>query len=283
MTQTPDTTTPTRSRWRLLLLRVLLSGACPPVVSRALHRAVMADPAWRAAYDEHRHVERAASGTALSPGQVNLVEQLLVAALPAEPATRAATTTTTHWLMPAFAGAVAVLAFVVVRPATTPPSSWTARGGTDAPRVGVRARCIEGDAVVSEAEAGPRAPDGRLRCRRGALLSLALTNLESTASHVYVVGVSTGGELRFVAPFDEAASSQAVAAGTVDRPLDVVADTGAFADDEAITLFALFSQQPLQGTAIARTLRDLVGRGVRVQAIDRLPFDALTARIELLP
>ncbi len=294
--QTHTTPAPTHSRWRLLSFRVLLSPACPAWLSRSLHQAIRADSAWSAAYDQHRQLERVASGAALSTGQVDLVERLLFAELAATAPATAPTPTRQRWLVPAGAfgvsGAFAVLALVVVGPvlrssrATTDPSpaqSWTARGADDGPRVGVRARCIQGQQIVGDAEAGPRVADGRLRCPHGALLSLSLTNLEPTASFVYVVGVTAEGELRFVAPFDEVSSSIAVAPGTVDRPVDVVADTGVFGADDAITLFALFSPQPLRGGEIARTLRDFTRRGVRVQAIDRLPFDAFTARLELLP
>ena len=274
---------PTRSPWRLLLLRVLSSKMCPTSLARLLHRAVRTDPAWSAAYDEQRRLERVASRASLSAAQVDLVEQLLFAEL----GTSAPAEQPRRWLVPVGAlGVAAVLAFVVVKPApspTSPSTSWTARGADDAPRVGVRARCIEGQTIVGQAEAGPRGPDGRLRCPRGALLALSLTNLEATDSFVYVVGITGAGELRFVAPFAEASSSLAIAAGTVDRPVDVVADTAAFAADERITLLALFSPRALQGPEVARTLRDVTQRGVRVQAIDRLPFEALTARLELVP
>ena len=272
---------PTHSPWQLLLLRVLSSRWCPAPLASLLHKAVRADAAWSAAYDEQRRLERVGNGaSSLSAEQVDLVERLVFAELElASP-----TPSPRRWLVPAGAfGVAAVLAVVMTRPPTSTETAWTARGDQSAPHVGVRARCIEGQVIVGQAEAGPRAPDARLRCPRGSLLSLSLTNLERTASFVYVVGVTAAGELRFVAPFEESSSSMMIAADTVDRPLDVVADTGAFAAEERITLFALFSMNALQGAEVARTLRDISGRGVRVQAIDQLPLPALTARLELLP
>jgi len=285
MPHVTEHTEPTRSAWRLWLLRVLSSRACPTSLVRVLHRAIRNDPAWSAAYDEQRRLERIASRASLSAGQVDLVEELLFAELGAPAPAPAPTPEPRRWLIPVGAlGVAAIVAVVVIKPPSpSPSSSWTARGVDDAPRVGVRARCIEGQTIVGQGEAGPRGPDARVHCPRGALLALSLTNLDAVDSFVYVVGITGAGELRFVAPFTESSSSVAIAAGTVDRPIDVVADTGAFAADERITLLALFSPHALQGPQVARTLRDVTQRGVRVQAIDRLPLAALTARLELVP
>ena len=110
-----------------------------------------------------------------------------------------------------------------------------------------------------------------------------MTNLDAEAVYVYTVGVADDGHLRFISPFDESSSSLRIAPNSVDSPLDVVADTTALPPDEHIALFTLFSPKALRGADVARTLRDAQQRSVRVQSLDRLPFEAITTRIELRP
>lgn len=277
-----------------LLLRALLGGWLPRAWAQGVHRAIAKDAAWSAAYDAARRAERAASlpggkRRAFSAGQIDLVEDLIFAQLDAAqtqqgPQTQPAPAWWQQW-MPLAAAAALVVVFVNVP--SNVDDAYTARGGdaAEGARVGVRARCIDKDArrVVDEAEAGPRAPADSLRCPRGSLLSLSVTNLDDADVYVYAVGVADDGALRFFSPFDEPASSVKVARGTVDDPLDVVADTAAFPDDKGVALFTLFSARPLRGPDVARTLRDVQQRTGHVQALDRLPFDALTTRIDLLP
>lgn len=268
---------------RLGLLSLLVSGLCPSPVARLLHRRVLADPQWAAAYHRARRAERAGSGRSLSTGQADLLEQLILARVPAEASTATSSSGAT-WAPLAAACAVLVV-FVIGAEPPGPHSVWTSRGGDDAPRVGMRARCIDKGAqrVVDQAEVGPRAMSDVLRCPRGSLLSFSMTNLEKEPVYVYAVGVTDGGSLRFFSPFDESSTSLRVDANTVDHPLDVVADTGSLPDDDGIALFTLFSTHALRGADIARSLRSAGHRAVRVRALDQLPVDALTTRIEMNP
>lgn len=282
---------------RLGLLAVLVSGLCPAPLARFLHRRVLADPAWASAYHRARRAERAGSDRNLSTGQADLLEQLILSRVAGDASTSTLTSTltstSTHasaqtrsgaWAPLAAACAVAVV-FVVVGEPPARGTLWTTRGGDDAPRVGMRARCIDKVAqrVVDQAEVGPRAMSDVLRCPHGSLLSFSMTNLEKEPVYVYAVGVTDGGSLRFFSPFEESSTSLRVDANTVDHPLDVVADTGALPDDGGIALFTLFSTHALRGADIARSLRSAGQRAVRVRALDQLPVDALTTRIEMNP
>jgi hypothetical protein len=278
--------------FRSILVRVLLSGWCPAPLARAIHRMMQTDPAMSAAYSASRRIERAASGRAFSPGQVDLVEQLIMGAVAEAEAAESSRELSwaSSWravVAPLSAAAAMVFVFVAtgdnVQQPETAVDVWTTRGGS-APRVGVRARCIDAAArkIIDSAEAGPASDVDVLTCPRGGLLSLSITNLDDEAVYVYAVGVADDG-LRFLSPFSESSSSLRIAPNTVDVPLDVVADTAALPPDENIAIFTLFSPKALRGPDVARTIRAAQDRAVRVQSLDRLPVEALTTRIELRP
>ena len=269
------------------LRRVLtwhLLSSWPPEAVKAWTRTRMRDdPAWSAHYDALRAVERAAAGgVAFGPGQIDDGERRLLAAL-AEPTPERGSRRGAAFA--ALAAAVSVAAFVVVADGTPATDGWAARGAGDAARVGVRARCVdEGTGSVSaSAEVSPRHVVDALRCRPGSLLAFSLTNLEQQPAHVFVVGVAETGELRWYQPFDERATSAVVGAGTVDRPLAVAADTRQMPTDARVTLFALFSPTPIEGAAVARSVRTAQARGVPIGKVDRLPLEGVAqARIDLV-
>jgi hypothetical protein len=295
---TTSTTTPPEKPGFLgvLVVRALVSGACPAWLAARLLRAVVATRSWNAHYEALRRVERALSSTsqststrgasALAPGQVDLVESLILASVAPSPTPRLARArrffASPLVVFPAGAAA-GVVAMLVVRAPAPSEHKWTERGRGDAPHVGVRARCVDASAhrVVGQAEAGPRMVDDRLTCPRGDLLSVSLTNLETDPYYVFVVGVGANGALRFISPFDESSTAREATPGAVDQPLDVLADTASLPADGDVTLFTLFSKTPLSGAEVARRMRDARARGVAVHALAQLPFDAYTARIEL--
>ena len=282
-------TTPTlRQR---LLLRLLLGGALPSSWAKRVQQAIAADSVWSRAYSDARRAERAGA-RAFSAGQIDLGEALVLDAVALAEHEHAPHPSWWQQLAPMAAACALVGVFAVVdtsdkgasdKGASDKGADFVARGSSGPVRVGVRLRCLDAarGRVIDEAEAGPATSDA-LQCPRGGLVSFGLTNLEADDVYVYAVGVAADGALRFFSPFDEPSSSLKVEAGVVDRVLDVAADTAAFPAGD-VTVFTLFSARPLRGADVARTLRDVQQRTGRVQALDRLPLDALTARIDLRP
>lgn len=213
---------------------------------------------------------------AASPGQLDLVESLVLADV-AAPSPR-------HALrLPAFgalaAATAAVVLFVVVRgPATAElgDQALTERGGGgggDAPLVGVRLRCLDRSSqeVRSSAAAGPREPVASLSCARDDLLSAAFTNLSGKKMHVILVGVGAAGDLRWLQPFSPEGSSAALDDGTVDEPLPTAADLATLPYEGRIVVHAVFAAAPVDGRELSALLQSSRQGGVLSAALPRLP------------
>lgn len=274
-------TAPSLSPSRRMLTRLLLDGRAPARLLLFIHRRMRADVAWHAHYDALRHVELASAREDFGPAQTDLVERMIMAQLPSEQGRRPLLG------LLAAAGAAAALLLVLRPPSSHDGVPWTERGADRA--VGVRVRCIGhasaegGQGVVAEAEVAPGVARGGLACPRDALLSFSVTNRADEQRHVFVVGLSPAGDLRWYAPFVEGASSAPMPAGAIDELLPVVADTRRMPEDGRVTLHALFSERPLIGTEVARIVRGAAARGIAVGALERLPVPGVAqGRLELL-
>lgn len=263
---------------RRALTAWLFAGA-PPFVARAIHRALRQDVRWSAWYDALRRVERVGSSQALGTSQRELLEGLVLDAVAPAPHERSS-----FLLRPGIAAAAAcgaLLLFFVFPEATAPPAgdampALTERSlGEDAPLVGVKLRCLDSTQrhVLAHAQAGPSAPGAMLQCEKDNLLAFSLTNLSDAEQHIFAVGVSGTGELRWYAPFERGADAMRVQPGEIDRPLETAADLSRLPDDERVTLHLLFSRAPLNGESIRRELSSASRRGVLSTALDRLPID----------
>jgi hypothetical protein len=156
----------------------------------------------------------------------------------------------------------------------------TSRGGDDA--LGVRVRCLlegaAGPSVVDTAAAGARTPVAALHCPRGGLLAFSTTNLSETDQHVFVVGLTSAGERRWLAPFTAGGRSAWAPAGAIDQPLDIVADTTQLPDDIA-ALHVLIGPRPFDGDSVERQLAR--SPQLPLGKLGRLPVDIpVQARIE---
>lgn len=261
-----------------------LAGRLPSWVSRLVQARVARDAEWQATYDVLRRAERAAEGgSALSAAQRRRIEAGMFALLDEEdPQKRMG------WprlaIASTFAGAL-VVAIIGVGAARDDDDDWLARGAQSG-ALGMKVRC-----VVEEVER-PRvlgvavATDGisgRLTCPTGALLAFSLTNFREHDRFAFIVGLDAGGALRFVSPFVEDSESVRVSAGSVDQLLPVLADTAPFAGDARVTLYALFSDAPLTGGSLRRTIEGAALRGLAVGALDRLPVSSdVQARIDVV-
>jgi hypothetical protein len=266
-------------RFGKVLLAWELSGRLPGFMSRLVQERVATDVEWSAAYDVLRRSERAAEGTSgLSAAQRRRIEESLFAALPQEKSGRA---------LPVFGlAATAALAVVVVGLGVARGGDeWLARGQSKG-ALGMKVRCVLQEPPEPRVLAFAVAAEGisgRLVCPTGALLAFSLTNLREHDKYAFIVGLDEQGGLRFVSPFEEASESVRVAHGSVDEVLPILADTAPFIGDSRLTLYALFSDEPLRGGSLQRTIEGAVSRGLAVGALDRLPVSSdVQARIDLV-
>lgn len=261
---------------RRMLTRVLLDGRAPVRLLTIIHARMRADEVWHAHYHALRSVEQASARREFGPAQTDLVERMIMANLPPERSRRPLVG------LLATAGAAAAL-LLLVDFDDREASAWTERG-TAEHAVGVRVRCVDraAQAVVAEAEVAPSVARGGLGCPRGGLLSFSVTNRSDEERHVFVVGISAAGDLRWYAPFVEGASSAPMAAGAIDELLPVVADTSGMPADARVTLHAIFSDRALTGAEVALLVRGAAARGVSVGALERLPVPGVQqGRLEL--
>jgi hypothetical protein len=260
---------------RRRLLFALLDGRLPGPIARAVHARIGRDETWRAAYDGLRRAEMAATGQNPTARQADLVEQLVLTASEPPPRARLA-------VGAAFAAATAAALLVVLLP--SPSADELAPRGSVSERVGVRVRCLADGArpqLLAETLLAADAVGRPLACPAGSLLAFSLTNLSEAERHVFVVGVRADGTPLWYAPFGRAGASAAVAPGTADRVLDVVAETRGMDTGEGVTLFALFSESPLSGSALESQLRDAEQRGLALGGLERLPIEAQQGRATL--
>lgn len=265
--------------FRRTLTRLLLDGRGPAWLLSVIHRHMRHDDAWHAHYHGLRSIEQASMHRDFGPGQIDLVERLIMSELPAMKPQRSFVG------LLAVAGATAAI-MVLVDMNTEEGAGWTARSGTADQAVGARVRCIDGteQAIVAEAEVAPGIARGGLRCPRGALLSFSVTNRSDAERFIFIVGLSPAGDLRWYAPFVEASRSASMPAGAVDELLPVVADTSTMPGDGRVTLHALFSERALSGAEVAQLVRGAASRGIATGALERLPMQAAVqqGRLELL-
>lgn len=267
--------------WRRRLAVLLASDRLPGPLRRWTHAALGRDPVLARMYDDLRRVERAAQpGAPLSAGQMELLEALVLS--------RTAETTSARraWAVPALAACAACAAFLsFARPSAPPPLHGTLveRGVGDVP-LGLTVSCVDKATkrLVGRATAGGRTPAAALACVPGALLVFSTTNLGPTEKHVLAVGVADDGTTRWYAPFSPQAMSVGIAPGSLQAPLEVVADTGGGPVDRATSLHVLFFDAPTDGRIVERGLAAAAARGTTLRALERLPVaGAAQARIDI--
>lgn len=266
---------------RRALTHHLLSGDLPGPLARWTHRRIGQNAQWRAAYNEMRAAEKAATAEdAFTESQLGLLEGAVLASVAAPSSTRA------RWAVGLVAASLTAALLVVVAP--TLRSSGTdelVARSAGAPTVGLRVRCLEegshdvrSDAVLSVAR-----PGASLRCPAASVLAFSVTNLSPEDAHVLLVGVRRDGEPLWFAPFSEGGRSLPVGRGVVDEIVDVVATTGGMELGQRVTLFALFDDAPIDAGAVAREMRGASSRGLALHAVDRLPVGvAAQSRADLI-
>lgn len=266
------------------LARALVDGRLPRWLVPSLHRRILEQRAWRAEYEALRHAERLAAGApAVTQSQVDLLETLVLHEVQGVSETRGPVYA---WV--AAAAAMCVLVGILFQalpsgPETTDPAWRVRRADGDAPRLGLKLRCVAPDRsrVLAAAEAGARQLEDRLSCPHGGLLSFSVTNLDEAPRYLFAVGVSDEAELRWYAPFTRTSRSVKVEPGEVDRLLETLADTSELPDDDRVSLFVLYSSRPLSGHEIEAQLARAPTRQ-HLQKAARLPVEAeVQARIEL--
>lgn len=263
-----------------------IDRGAPRWVERRVRAAIARAPTWSRWYDQLRELEQLAAKRPVGVRQLEALEHAVLASVQ-EPATARAN----PWLRPlgALAAAAAcALVFVrlegVDRPAA--PATYTHRSASDtgAAPVGARVRCLsrDGARVLDDAEAGPRAPADRLACPADALLTFSLTNLDERPRHVFAVGIGEDGRLLWYEPFGPTGAAIEVAAGEVDRSLEVAADLSRLPRQERATVHLLFSDHAIDGAWLKRNLAGAARAGVLSPALERLPVDVQDqARVEL--
>ena len=279
----PRARTPKLSWPKRALLSRLLAGTLPPKLASRLHQSIARDPEWLSAYDVLRQAERRAAGNVdVTEAQVALFERIVVAqaaaTAPSRTAPRAA-------LGLALAAAAAVAVFIAVpRPSE---EGWATRSASPHDsKIGVRVRCLvsapRGTRLLSESVLSPEQRPAQLSCPSDGLLAFSVTNLASAPRHVFLVGIGARNELRWYAPFEPQAGSVQVGAGEVDRVLETLAELKGLPAEERVTLFALFSDEPVDGVSLEARLKDARARGIPLSKVDRLPVGVqLQARAEL--
>ncbi len=272
-----------------LLVERLVSGRLPAFLVRPAYRRLDRDARLARYYDTLRRVERAAAGhPSLSTSQRQLMRSALFdrgGTAGAEPAR--------SFLRPrvglALAGAAAAALLFVQMEAPAPradDAAWTPRSAREA-AIGVRARCLSpsGRALLSEAEAGvgPRVSAPELSCPSGGLLALSATNRGARELYVFVVGISGDGALRWLAPFDDGASSVPVPARGIDVVLGDLASLRAASDGERVALHALFSAAPLSARDVEGALVLARRQGLVLEKLARVPLNVRAqARLDLV-
>lgn len=268
----------------------LAAGRLPGFVARRVHARLARDEGLARYYDTLRRIERAAAGsTGLGAEQKRLVGAMLFAGAPSPSPTRELAPSSWPRALVALAGATAALVlFVRIEGASpvTEDSSFTARGAGEV-AVGVRARCLaaSGERVLSQAEAGvgPTVAPPELACPDGGLLALSATNRGARDAWVFVVGVGSDGDTRWIAPFDRAARSVRVGEGAVDRVLGDLATLESRGAGERLALHALFSARPLHADDVEAALALARRQGLEVAKLARLPVDARAqARLDVV-
>ena len=271
--------------WKRAILHALVQGWLGGALNRPwILRRIARDPIWSAEYNALRHIERLASGRALGTAQREQIESRLFAALPKIlPDTKP-----TSVAAPAFAlsaAAAAAITFFAVQAPVAPPTgdnssnpevpTWTARGA-QARAVGARLRCLDttSQAIVDDAETGPRADVDVLRCRRGDALAMSFTNLTSQEAYALVVGIGADGGVRILPPFSADGGAVSIPAGAVEEVLPMLADTTGLPDEARTSLFVAFADKPMPVESILQLIRDANARGLPLQALEHLPLPA---------
>lgn len=264
------------------LLSRLVAGTLPRPVAAALHRRLARDPEWLAAYEALRRAERAAAGgPVITEQQMALFERLVV-----EQAATGAEARAPRGALVGLAAAAAAVALFLALPRGE--DEWATRSAAAAgTKVGVRVRCLSvtsaAPRVVSESVLSPHRAPASLACPREAMLAFSVTNLDDEPRHVFLVGVNDRDELRWYAPFEPSSRSVEVRAGEVDRLLETLAELRDLPEGERVTVFALFSDDPVDGAALEARLREARARGLPLSRLDRLPVGVeLQARADLI-
>ncbi len=266
--------------------------------ARATHfvaAAIAADAALAHDYNALRRVEAAAAATnALTAGQIDLIEQLVLAS-----AARPAARSTRRPIIVTLGGAVTASACVAALLLVSNGAKDGAKNDDESAfavgelaargehmsrdSLGVRVSCVVDGVVRDDATAGVRRRTDVLECPADAQLAFATTNMSAELRFVFIVGIAPDGELRWYSPFRRASDAIALKAGAQHEVLPETADTRGMPLDDHVSLHVLFSDRPFHGREVERQLEAALKRGIPLGTIERLPVAGVPvqARIDV--
>lgn len=144
--------------------------------------------------------------------------------------------------------------------------------GGDQSALGMRIRCLAGNAIVSDAVVGARQAEQRLDCQPDGLLAFSGTNLSGEARYVFAVGLGDNARITWIPPFTQQSEAVLLRAQSVDEVLSRLTPMSALEEDVA-TLLVVFSDKPFSGKRLSRQLGQLQRSALPLSRMDRLPLD----------
>lgn len=200
---------------------------------------------------------------------------------------------------PALGFAVAALFIFVLLPDLAPTSgidrdsnlgvedSFQMRGASGNPQrvgksaLGMRVRCLVGNAIVADAVVGARQAEQRLDCQPSGLLAFSGTNLSEEARYVFAVGLGADDKIIWLPPFTQLSEAVQLPAKSVDEVLSHLTPMSAL-DEDLATLLVVFSEKPFSGTKLSRQLGQLQRNALPLSKMDKLPLDyPIQARVKV--
>ena len=158
-------------------------------------------------------------------------------------------------------------------------SAHLQHGGKSA--LGMRLRCLVGNAIVADAVVGARQEEQRLDCQPGGLLAFSGTNLSDEARYVFAVGLGNDDGPIWLPPFTKSSEAVLLPANSVDEVLSHLTPMSAL-NDELATLLVVFSEKPFSGAKLGRQLGQLQRSALPLSKMDKLPLDyPIQARVKV--